>query len=55
MNGIAGDMSVTRDQAHYLLYGGVLKHNSLGSTQKCSVVGIDLETLGLDEGNTSFQ
>ena len=54
MNEIAGSMSIPRDQAAYLLSGGIMKRNSFGTPLKCSVSSIDLESFGSSSDN-SFQ
>ena len=54
MNEIAGSMSIPRDQAQYLLSGGVMKRNSFGTPLKCSVQSVDLESIG-NKSDKSFQ
>ena len=54
MNEIAGSMSIPRDQAEYLLSGGVMKRNSFGTPMKCSVQSVDIESFG-NQSDKSFQ
>ena len=54
MNEIAGSMSIPRDQASYLLSGGIMKRNSFGTPMKCSVNSVDVDSIGNDTNN-SFQ
>ena len=55
MNAIAGSMSILRDQASYLLAGGIMKCNSFGNVKKCSVNDIDISRLGETGGGNTFQ
>ena len=54
LNEIAGSMTVSRDQASYLLGGGIMKRNSFGTPLKCSVHDVSLESLG-EVDDKSFQ
>ena len=52
MNEVTCGMSITQDQAQYVLGGGMLKQNSYGSPLKCSVTQIDISNIGNMEGES---
>ena len=55
MNEISGLVLVPKDQAAYLLSGGVMKRNSFVSPLKCLVNSIHIDQIGDDRLNSSFQ
>ena len=53
MNEVTNGMSITRDQSQFLLGGGHLKRNSIGTPRKCSVNTMNFEDFVTDDDNDS--